>query len=115
MSLVLGTLTLVDPTRFRPVPYRVERVHEMADGSHKYDVVTTVNKYRVFLEWESLTGAEYAAIKALHSANTSFVFKFPLNGVEQTITVWVADCDPGSMISITPEYYEGVSVELDEV
>lgn len=113
MSIILGSLTLVDPTDFKPLPYRAMRSHEMADASHKYDVIA--NKYRVTMAWEMLTGAEYAAIKALHDANTTFTFKFPENGVEKTITVWVAACDPGSMVSITPEFYEGVTVELEEV
>ena len=113
MTFTLGTLNLVNPHEFLPEPYRVDRSNVMADGSLKFDVIAI--KHRFHLKWEYLDGADYAKIKALYDANQTYKFTYPYNGYPVTKTVWVSACHPGSMVSVTPELYAGVTVELAEV
>lgn len=112
-NLYLGQLKLIPPNQFTPEPYRVVRENEMADGTLKFDVITI--KHRFYLAWDYLEEGDYTALKALYDANSTFNFIYPAGGGQLTKTVWIAVLNPGVMVGVSPELYEGVSAELVEI
>lgn len=113
MSFILAGHTLPDPVEFYPRPYRIEYVERTADGTLTADVVA--KKLTYAMRWVYMDGPDLEVLRGIYDTSVTALFSYPEFGEIVEKTVWVSALDPGHLVSLLPELYAEVKVELLEV
>ena len=100
------------PSSFNIEPVKIRRADRTASGNKVIDIIAIKNNYK--LTYEFLTASEVAIFKTEYLRDKILSFKYPDGGVIQTVAVDFVRF-PRRLQLEEPEYWTGITIELEEV
>ena len=110
-SIYLGGVIIPYPNEFYIMTFNIERSDRTASGRLVKDIVTVKRQFT--LRYRNLSGSEMALFSSLKAKNEFLVLKWYENDEQKSAVVWLNEL-PGSMVTIVPEEWEDVTIELEE-